>query len=1356
MQLAVDAQKAGEKQLIFVFDVHRIGHSIFGNADLRSILGDSNIPKVLHCCYGDAHALHREFGISLRGVFDTGLADCMLQGRQTQRSLDKVLETYLGAEAAPMRHKSKFEHIPRMFEPRPLSTKLFEYAYEDVVHCNRLHTVMAAELRERGILDLALALSAQRTPPFALETAHPRYQQATSVAIVVHDADYHICVQNEEGLCTVPTGHIPSESGDYKKVAADAWAEHMGGVPKALRAPLRCRMRKGIRIADTIVYMVPVDNCFAMLPALNELATLQLQANNHVVCRRNHSRGGPSTGVVQQQKLIAQYIQHTQGQAWDSRNQEATKGALQQQHTQLAGGAEVADVNVVVGRTTELHARAAIIVRDETTTYCLTTSKGGVLQFPSHPVEVGYPARDAAVKAFDVYGGVALRKGAPRSAGGLAVMPETARRIGLGFKELRSIGVFGNTTFFEAFVPELADLRASFTAARKDVNGYRLTKTLENRHPDYSLCPLEHAAAALAPEDAAALQSAILNSGGGAVSQHSGTQVATMEAGAELSTFAFLTGEETGGRERGSQTSQASGPLGPEAELVHIDTSLHMQREATGSPSADHADQSQYMAVGPQMPPVGSDPEYDVLFEAAVLLNYASLVEAGEKSTAACAVLPHGSVGEPPKLAMPSREEVIKAQRQHPATSSVYDFLENGELSKAWELVVAYREEREFAEKVKHYHLSDSGLLLYSPPTRKGRRADGRIVLPPQFRNHILHHFHDRLGHFGVGKTAEMIERRFYWPGLRKTVAEHIRKCEPCQRSKIPGIRAGEMQIPDTGRHPGDVLVGDHYYVGIEEDGYDSTLDFACCFTRGVRSTAMKGVPSSEQIIDVLLRDHIRRSGVPSEVRTDAASSFISKAVRELYDRMGIQMIVGTAYHHQLVGLVERWHRTLKQLMITLKASKDSRYEVKWYRCLAVLELAYNQTVNKATGYSPFFLEHLRHPRLPFEFDGSRPTDLPASLPDWVQDRLDELEVTYDAAARSLRLNALSAKRKYDLRRDTQAYFKPGDRVLLIQGTAFDHNAVHPKATLPTTGPYTVSRVLSHDRYVLSDLETRRIRNTVHVSRLRPYHRHTVEAGSTWMVGTQDGSGRWPVHSVVARRFTKLAHADQAAGLDKGERVLQYKIRWVGFDQSHDRWIPVHYLSEIRGLLNCFDARHPTKDDISIPTPEEVIDRPSAVASPTDQPKQNPTFQTRMHAGPKPPAADRPEISPEAGAVVEPAMEDAIEADERAEQEREDYRSLQQLKEGTRVRVLCKRTRQLRTGEVVRSWLTRWSTAGKRMHMVRVQYDDTDNNGERFGQFNATEVDVEGAVDEQSNEQTVTTQDDKALRRQARIQRELS
>ena len=111
----------------------------------------------------------------------------------------------------------------------------------------------------------------------------------------------------------------------------------------------------------------------------------------------------------------------------------------------------------------------------------------------------------------------------------------------------------------------------------------------------------------------------------------------------------------------------------------------------------------------------------------------------------------------------------------------------------------------------------------------------------------------------------------------------------------------------------------------------------------------------------------------------------------------------------------------------------------------------------------------------------SDPAKDPEELPAWVARQLQNHRIVYDAATRSLRLHAITAQKRYDLKHDVSAVYQPGDRVLLIRGEIMDKSPF-PKASIPTDGPFTIARRLPRDRYALTNLHTRRIHNVVHVS----------------------------------------------------------------------------------------------------------------------------------------------------------------------------------------------------------------------------------------------------------------------------------
>ena len=177
---------------------------------------------------------------------------------------------------------------------------------------------------------------------------------------------------------------------------------------------------------------------------------------------------------------------------------------------------------------------------------------------------------------------------------------------------------------------------------------------------------------------------------------------------------------------------------------------------------------------------------------------------------------------------------------------------------------------------------------------------------------------------------------------------------------------------------------------------------------------------------------------------------------------------------------------------------------------------------------------------------------------------LETCRVVYDAQLGALRLNAVHAKKRYDLKRDVVAAFAPGDLVLLIRGEVMDHSPF-PKASIPTDGPFTVSRRLAHDRYVLTDMRNRRIHNVVHVSRLVLYPAPRDDDPG-WMVSDPQTGGTWPVHSIVDRRRPQNASTAEGTATD-----FEYRLRFSGFGKKYDKWLHRRYLSTLTPLINHYE-----------------------------------------------------------------------------------------------------------------------------------------------------------------------------------------
>ena len=71
--------------------------------------------------------------------------------------------------------------------------------------------------------------------------------------------------------------------------------------------------------------------------------------------------------------------------------------------------------------------------------------------------------------------------------------------------------------------------------------------------------------------------------------------------------------------------------------------------------------------------------------------------------------------------------------------------------------------------------------LLYRKVKRPGENiACMQFVLPPKYRKMAIQGCHDDVGHMGMARSVNLLQDRFYWPGMAKDMTQHVRKCMRC------------------------------------------------------------------------------------------------------------------------------------------------------------------------------------------------------------------------------------------------------------------------------------------------------------------------------------------------------------------------------------------------------------------------------------------------------------------------------------------------------------------------------------------------------------------------------------------------
>ena len=62
----------------------------------------------------------------------------------------------------------------------------------------------------------------------------------------------------------------------------------------------------------------------------------------------------------------------------------------------------------------------------------------------------------------------------------------------------------------------------------------------------------------------------------------------------------------------------------------------------------------------------------------------------------------------------------------------------------------------------------------------------GRVYMPKSLRPRVMHNYHNSIygTHRCANSTLHDIRQRFWWPGMRRAVRQHVRHCRECQLAK--------------------------------------------------------------------------------------------------------------------------------------------------------------------------------------------------------------------------------------------------------------------------------------------------------------------------------------------------------------------------------------------------------------------------------------------------------------------------------------------------------------------------------------------------------------------------------------------
>ena len=351
----------------------------------------------------------------------------------------------------------------------------------------------------------------------------------------------------------------------------------------------------------------------------------------------------------------------------------------------------------------------------------------------------------------------------------------------------------------------------------------------------------------------------------------------------------------------------------------------------------------------------------------------------------------------------------------------------------------------------------------------------GQILVPEPLRIKILQRFHDSpyAGHLGSQKTAARIRRRYLWPNMTKMIRDYVKKCAICAKRKaVAGNKAPMKSMPPP-EHVWQTMAMD--IVGPVVESAAGNCYFLVMGEYFTRYTITAPMPNQtkETIAKTFIKSIILQHGVPERVLTDQGPNFLSELMDELYKQLGIERLRTTAYRPCCDGMVERFNRTVADMIASYVVNQPDR----WDEYLPYATFAYNTAVHSSTGYTPFYLMFGREAREPNDV-------LPPTRLLIISDENTIFSQMWHEAKETAKNNLAEAKEKqkyyYDKNKKLIEY-KVGDHVLLKEMAN-----VPGKFNMRYLGPYRVLEKKGDVTYKLLELETK-TEYVTHIDRLKPF-----------------------------------------------------------------------------------------------------------------------------------------------------------------------------------------------------------------------------------------------------------------------------
>ncbi|KAL2240852.1 UNVERIFIED_CONTAM: Transposon Ty3-I Gag-Pol polyprotein, partial [Sesamum indicum] len=285
-------------------------------------------------------------------------------------------------------------------------------------------------------------------------------------------------------------------------------------------------------------------------------------------------------------------------------------------------------------------------------------------------------------------------------------------------------------------------------------------------------------------------------------------------------------------------------------------------------------------------------------------------------------------------------------------------------------------------DKIKDAQAKDPYLQRMKAKVQKGKK---------ELRMEIMHeaHYAPYAIHPGSTKMYRDLRPYYWWPTMKKNVAEFIAKCLTCQQVKA------EHQALAGKLHPLTILAWKWEKIAMDFvirlprtfRRHDAIWVIVDRLTKSAHFLPIRQNDSLDKLAELYVSEIVRLHGIPTSIVSDTDPRFTSHFWGSLQTALGTKLHFSTTFYPQTDGQSERTIQTLEDMMRACVIE----FKGNWDDPLPLMEFAYNNSFHSSIGMATYEALYGRKCRSPicWDIEGLRQLE----GPELVQETVDKIKI---------------------------------------------------------------------------------------------------------------------------------------------------------------------------------------------------------------------------------------------------------------------------------------------------------------------------------------------------------------------------